>query len=264
MKMMRAQIEGTGNGLRVGLGVPQPEPRISTFIMKKHIATVVAAFSLSVFVPAVDAAVFTIFDNTFAPSQWSLEGLAGSNAGTASASVIGGLSGNGREVRIGGFGSVTYQIENYKTNASFSPALGSATGFTLQIWQQVTGGNGTFQSTRFVASQGSSFYASSIRWEPPIFSGNWQKFETSVAPSDFTLMRGDGPAPLDLSETAAPIRFGYMSFSQVFIPSPATPRNSFFNVDVTYTPIPEASTGGLLLMGLLWSGRRQRVDSSAG
>lgn len=245
------------------LGVPQTEPRISAFIMKKHIATVVAAFSLPVFVPAVDAAVFTIFDNTFAPSQWSLEGLAGSNAGTASASVIGGLSGNGREVRIGGFGSVTYQIENYKTNASFSPALGSATGFTLQLWQQVIGGS-TLQSTRFVASQGSSFYVSSRRWDPPEFTSIWQKFLISVEPSDFTLMRGDGPATLDLSETAAPIRFGYMSFSQVFIPSPATPRNSFFNVDVTYTPIPEASTGGLLLIGLLWSGRRHRVDSSAG
>jgi hypothetical protein len=227
--------------------------------MKKNITAIVGVLVLGVFVPASDAAVFTIFDNTFSLSNWSLAGLGGSNAGTASASVIGGLSGSGRQVTIGGSGSITYQVESYKTNASFSPALGSATGLTMQIWQQVTGGNGTYQNTRFVASQGSSFYASSIRWEPPIFTGSWQKFEVSVAPSDFSLMRGSGPATLDFSETAEPIRFGYMSFSPVFISSPATPRNSFFNVDVTYTPVPEASTASLLLMAFLWSGRRQRM-----
>ena len=226
--------------------------------MKKNITAIVGALVLRVFAPASDAAVFTIFDNTFSLSNWSLAGLGGSNAGTASASVIGGLSGSGRQVTIGGSGSVTYQVENYKTNASFSPALGSATGLTMQIWQQVSGGNGTYQNTRFVASQGSSFYASSDRWQPRNGNGSWEKFEISVAPSDFSLMRGSGPATLDLSETAGPIRFGYMSFSPVFISSPATPRNSFFNVDVTYTPIPEASTASLLSIAVVWSGRRRR------
>ena len=245
------------SGFRNSAGSPCGETSDIQIPMKTKLLAMLATLVLSALAPTADAAVFTIFDNTFTLSNWTIDGLGGSNSGTASASVIGGLSGNGREVRIGGSGSVTYQVENYKTNASFAPALGSATGFTMQIWQQVTGGNSTFQSTRFIASQGASFYSSSIRWEPPIFSGNWQKFEISVAPSDFTLMRGPGPATLDLSETAEPIRFGYMSFSPVFIPGPATPRNSFFNVDVTYTPVPEPHAASLLMVSLLWSSRRR-------
>lgn len=200
----------------------------------------------------------TISDNTFSLSNWQLTGLQGSNVNTASASVIGGLSGNGRMVTITGFGQITYQVENYKTNAGFSPSLGTITGIDSEIWA-IYNGSSTYQQIRFIAKQGNGFYIAPTSWSPPNQSSFWQKdLTTSVSPASYGLFRGTGPSTLDLSPSGQTIYFGYMTYTPVFIPSPANIMNSFFVTTVHYDPVPEPTAAVACLVGVAALIRRKR------
>jgi hypothetical protein len=202
----------------------------------------------------------TIHDQSFTPGTWDGRLIGGTNAtGAALFQEPGGVTGNAQRTQVTGSGSFTFDVEQYKNDADFDPAIGSIDSIGYEMWCRVTGAS-EFASFQLAARQGGgTFRAPATFFEPPIFSTNWQRITGSVSPANFQRMTGSGLPTLDLSPSAPPIEFGYLLSRGVFQSGTTNYRASFFTVDVSYTPVPEPGSAfltGIAAIALLGPGCR--------
>jgi hypothetical protein len=221
------------------------------------IISIMLLVTLFVFSPA-RADLMIIHDQTFLNSNWDVIKGNGTNFASVAVSRIvnGGVTGDAQVTsafRTFGASSFTYEVEHYKTDASFAPSSqGTITSIDWQLWYKFQG-TSTYGALRLLARQGNGFYIANATYtEPQNASPFWQKASGTITPNAFSLFRGTGAGTLDFGSGAAPIQFGYMNSSSVFLPVPRVDYSaSFFDLQITSTAVPEPSCALLMLVGLL-------------
>lgn len=223
-------------------------------IWRLKVKKLAIAIVLGLNVPASVNAQSSFSDNQFNLAFWSAHLLGGGNVGSVTLQTIAGLSGNGLRTRIVPAipgQQMTWDIFCKKSDWYWDPAaMGRFSAVSWELWVRVSGPS-SYQGLRVGFAQGDSYYIGQARWEPPIFSPNWQRASATEPTPAFTKVSGSGPSTLLFSETAPRIYAGYMvSFGGVGITSTVNCDNSLFTLGVT--PEPAGISGVVDRMG--WSG----------
>jgi hypothetical protein len=213
----------------------------------------------------IAAPVFTETDRVFDDANWTFVNDGGTNVGSITRSQAVGIGLSGGPINLNA--QVThvnpanasqpfvFQTENYKTDQSWQP---SGNDLSDTLLAEFAGRTQIISSTidfEVIAHQGSGFYVATpshslFDW---VGAGGWGFSGGASKITDFTLMRGTGPATLDLSASASPIQFGYTFFNAPYTTSANGIDYSIaqFKVTINPPPVPEPATIGIFCLGSL-------------